>query len=95
MVQECGMISLYNGQKLPSMNMMPIIQQQISMYGFVMGSLDWKYKEEFFQVVPKLLANGRLKFKEDISKGLENMGQGFHDVHCGKNLGKKVVVVTD
>lgn len=44
--------------------------------------------------VPALVASGKIKTKEDIVYGLENVPQTFLDLLHGKNLGKTLVVVS-
>ena len=52
-------------------------------------------EKEFYDVVPKKLASGEWKHREDITRGLENAGQAILDVQRGLNFGKKVVIVSD
>ncbi|KAF7965960.1 hypothetical protein HWV62_39162 [Athelia sp. TMB] len=92
---ECGMISVYNGKPYPIQNIMHVVSKQIKMYGFIVGSLADKYEEAFYKEVPAKLARGELKFKEDLTKGLEHAGQGILDVQTGKNNGKKAIIVAE
>ena len=59
--------------------------------------LDWhkKYEEEFYEVMPRLLASGEVKCLEHIYNGLEEAGQAMRDILVGSNKGKAVVVISD
>lgn len=92
---ECGMISGYNGEQNPPKNMMMIVGKSLRLSGFLVGHLHYKYKEEFYRTMPKLLASGKIKFREDITKGLENGGDALLAVQKGTNVGKAVILVAD
>lgn len=87
------MISGYNGQNQEGLRLWALITQEIKIYGFLVSSFHAKYKAEFFEVVPEMLAQGKLKFREDASHGLASIGQAFYDVQSGKNNGKKVIIL--
>ena len=54
-----------------------------------------KYVDQFYKEIPELLASGQLKYTEDVSKGLESVGDGLLEVQKGANTGKKVIIVAD
>ncbi|KAJ4474964.1 hypothetical protein J3R30DRAFT_3505583 [Lentinula aciculospora] len=91
---ECGAISQYNSKDGVNMkNLDQIYARRIILYGFLISDLAPKWQEEFYKVIPKKLASGELKFREDVTQGLENSGQAIRDVQIGTNTGKKVIVV--
>ncbi|KAG9316551.1 alcohol dehydrogenase [Chiua virens] len=108
---ECGMISGYNTKPYPVMvslrseslgpslythqNLMQIISREIKIYGFIVHSIHSKHKDAFDVEMPALIASGELKFKEDISKGLQSAGETILAVQKGTNTGKSVIVVAD
>ncbi len=51
--------------------------------GFIVSDFESKYGEEFYATVPKMLASGELKVKEDIYKGLDKLPQAFLDMLSG------------
>jgi NADPH-dependent curcumin reductase CurA len=73
----------------------PILTREMKVYGFLISSILPKYRDEFYKVVPAMLAEGKLKYREHVYRGLESAGQGFYDIQSGKNNGKVVVVVAD
>ncbi|KZP04315.1 NAD-P-binding protein [Athelia psychrophila] len=92
---ECGMISVYNGTPYPLQNAINIVSRQISMHGFIVGSLAHKYDELFYAEVPAKLASGAIKYTEDRTLGLERVGEAILDVQTGKNTGKSVIIVAE
>ncbi|KAH7885190.1 hypothetical protein F5I97DRAFT_1343229 [Phlebopus sp. FC_14] len=91
---ECGMISRYEKPYAVS-NLMYIVTKQLKISGFIVFSLLPKYRGAFYKEVPALIASGRFKFKEDITRGLEGAGEALLAVLKGTNTGKKVVVLSD
>ncbi|MFQ3355713.1 MAG: NADPH-dependent curcumin reductase CurA, partial [Paracoccaceae bacterium] len=46
---------------------------------------------EFHKEVAPLVSNGKIKYKETISEGLESAPQSFLNLLEGKNFGKQLV----
>jgi len=92
---ECGMISGYNGEGQPIRNLMQIVRKSITMNGFIVGTLEHKYEEEFYATFPSKLASGKLKYSEEISVGLETVGDVILAVQKGLNKAKAVIKVAD
>jgi len=63
------------------------------MQGFIVFNLYAKYEKEFYDVFPKLVASGELKYKEHVFEGLEKMPEALIAVQKGDNTGKAVVKV--
>ncbi len=76
-------------------NLMLIIAKAITVYGVNIWRLAPKYEEEFYRVVPPLLASGELKFSEDVTRGLEHAGEAIEAVQRGTNTGKSVILVAE
>ncbi|KAJ3556936.1 hypothetical protein NM688_g1753 [Phlebia brevispora] len=92
---ECGMISWYNGQAQQLKNLREIYAREIRLYGLLVNSYRAKYGAEFYEQVPARVAKGEIKYKEDITKGLQYAGHAILDVQTGKNKGKSVVLVAE
>ena len=65
------------------------------MTGIVIVSFHSKWGQAFAQEMPALVANGEMKYKEDMVWGLEHTTQALLDVLTGKNVGKKVIVIAE
>ncbi|KAK7458800.1 hypothetical protein VKT23_009806 [Stygiomarasmius scandens] len=94
----CGMLSVLGtkmGEGIPMKNLMNIVVRRVTMNGFIMTDLTEKWEKEFNEVIPKKLASGEIKYIEDKTRGLENVVEGLVELMSGKNVGKKIVVVSD
>ncbi|KAG6810945.1 hypothetical protein H0H92_009686 [Tricholoma furcatifolium] len=92
---ECGMISGYNTGGQPVKNLMLVIGKSITIQGFIVGRLEAKYRDEFYASVPAKLASGELKFTEEITEGLDKVGDVILQVQKGHNKAKAVIKVAD
>ncbi|KAH9903352.1 NAD-P-binding protein [Cubamyces lactineus] len=93
---ECGMISQYNAaQPYHIKNLKSIVGKELSLNGFIVTSLRAKYEASFRATIPRRVAAGEIRYKEDAVRGLENGGRAIADVQRGRNFGKSVVVVAD
>lgn len=91
----CGYISEYNGAPpYPVNNLRYIFGKEIKMYGFILTTILHKYEEDFYKEVPRLVASGQIKHKEDVTDGLEYAGHAIRAVQAGTNQGKSVVIVS-
>jgi NADPH-dependent curcumin reductase CurA len=69
--------------------------KSLTIYGLLVFRLQPKYDEEFYKVIPPAIAAGEIKYKEDVSTGLETVGDVILGVQKGQNKGKAVVVVAE
>ncbi len=92
------MISQYNTPDAHGIrNLMQVVAKQIKLQGFNISSKmqDESFNKEFYSKVPKWIANGELKIKEDVTKGLEKAPEAIVGIFEGKNFGKAVVQIAD
>ncbi|KAH6871380.1 alcohol dehydrogenase [Coprinopsis sp. MPI-PUGE-AT-0042] len=92
---ECGMISGYNNGGVPIKNLMHVVSKSISMHGFIVSRLEHKYEDDFYKNVPDMVADGRLKYKEEVWEGLEKAGEAILAIQKGLNKAKLVIKVAD
>ncbi|KAF7366193.1 NADP-dependent oxidoreductase RED1 [Mycena venus] len=92
---ECGMISGYNTGQKGIKNLNQMFAKSLTMYGILVFRLQPKYDKEFYEVIPSALASGELKYSEDVSRGLETVGDVILRVQEGRNTGKAVVIVAE
>ncbi|KAF7800084.1 hypothetical protein EIP86_011327 [Pleurotus ostreatoroseus] len=90
---ECGMITAYNGNPQPVNSLFQIIGKQLKVFGLLVTVLSPKYNDWFYETVPKVIADGKIKYTEDITNGLQYAGHALYDVQVGRNKGKSVIVV--
>ena len=75
--------------------MMWALVQQLKIYAFHWYALVPKYEAKFYEEVPAMVAKGELKYKEDKTFGLENVGEACLAVQTGENTGKSVIIVAE
>ncbi|KAJ7250635.1 hypothetical protein C8J57DRAFT_677633 [Mycena rebaudengoi] len=92
---ECGMISGYNTGQQGIKNLGMMLSKSIIMYGVFVFHLMPKYDEEFYATVPERLAKGEIKYTEEVSRGLDKIGDVMLGVQKGTNKAKAVIVVSD
>jgi len=96
-VPLCGLIAHYNDTSLPQgpdrlgLLTRTLLTKRIKMQGFIIFD-DYGHRYgEFYQQMSAWLAEGRIKYREDIVDGLENAPDAFIGLLEGKNFGKLVV----
>lgn len=90
-----GLISQYNAEALPpGPNLMPLLVKRALIKGFLVGDYQER-RAEFIQDMSQWLQDGKLKYKEDVVKGLENATHAFIGLLQGENFGKLIVQISD
>ncbi|KAJ7262921.1 hypothetical protein C8J57DRAFT_1513161 [Mycena rebaudengoi] len=92
---ECGMISGYNTGPQGIKNLGQLIGKSISMHGVFVFHLQPKYDEEFYATVPEKIVSGEIKYREEVSRGLDKVGNVMLDVQKGTNKAKAVIIVAN
>ncbi len=96
----CGTIAYYNlteappgPDKLPLL-MRTILTRKLAVRGFIQSDhLD--RQEDFLRDMSAWVREGRIKYKEDIVQGLENVVTAFQGLLTGRNHGKLIVQLAD
>jgi len=92
------MISQYNKPDAHGIrNLMLVVAKRLKLEGFIIldKATDESFNKEFYSKVPKWIANGELKIKEDVTKGLEQAPAAIVGIFEGKNFGKAVIQIAD
>ncbi|XP_053321828.1 prostaglandin reductase 1-like [Spea bombifrons] len=93
-VSVCGSISMYNDSVLQTG---PYIQpyllfKQLRMEGFIVTRWEDRYPEAQKHLLEWVL-EGKLKYREHVINGFENMPLGFIGLFKGDNIGKAIIKV--
>ena len=72
---------------MPGPNMFSVLRKRLLLRGFIVSDFAAK-QAEFLRDVGEWVRTGRLKYREDIVKGLENAPASFLGMLQGKNFGK-------
>lgn len=98
-VPVCGLIAHYNATALPAgpdrtpVLMRTLLTKRIRMQGFIIFD-DYAHRyPEFAEAMGQWLADGKIKFREDVVDGLGNTPNAFIGLLDGKNFGKLIVRV--
>ncbi len=98
-VPVCGLIAHYNQTGLPpGPDRMVLLQRmllvrRIKMQGFIVSDHRDRIPD-FVEDVSRWLAEGKIRYREDVVDGLENAPEAFLGLFSGANFGKLVVKVS-
>ncbi|KAF2900198.1 hypothetical protein ILUMI_05993 [Ignelater luminosus] len=95
-VSVCGSISSYNADysHLPKATITQgfIVMKQLKIEGFVVHRWDNRQNEAFQQNL-QWINEGKLKYKETVTEGFENIFKAFISMLQGGNIGKAIIKV--
>lgn len=95
----CGLIAHYNDREAPvgrdhtAEVMATFLKRRIRLQGFIIFDDYGTHFGEFQKQMSKWLADGKIKYREDIVDGLDHAPNAFIGLLQGKNFGKLVVQV--
>ena len=99
-VPVCGLVAQYNGvgagdgiDRLP-VTMHEILFKSLTLRGFIYEEFVSQHYSEFLREVGALIADGRIRYREDVADGLERAPEAFIAVLDGRNFGKAIVRVS-
>src|SRR5271165_2621595 len=98
-IPVCGLIAHYNATELPAgpdrvpLLMRNILAKRLTFRGFIV----FDYGSQFGDFITDMsgwLRDGRVKYREDITDGLENAPRELIGLLRGENFGKKIIRVS-
>src|SRR5262249_51393149 len=98
-IPVCGLIAHYNATELPAgpnrvpQLMLNILFKRLTFQGFIVGDFASQLPD-FLTDMSRWLREGRVKFREDITDGLENAPRELIGLLKGENFGKKIIRVS-
>lgn len=92
----CGQIALYNAEEQPvGPRMQPqILTKSARMEGFIVSDFAKRFKEGV-QQLGKWYKAGKIKHKETVTEGFENVPGAFMGLFSGENIGKQIIKVAE
>jgi NADPH-dependent curcumin reductase len=99
-VPVCGLIAQYSsagppaGPNLLPATMRAVLTRSLTLRGFINTEFVAEHYADFLKTVSAGLADGRIRYREDITDGLENAPAAFMGLLQGKNFGKALVRVS-
>lgn len=98
-IPVCGLVSQYNvasapegPDRLPAL-MGLVLTKSLTVRGFIQSEFVPEMYADFERDASRWVADGRLKYREDVVHGLDNAPAAFLGMLHGKNFGKLVVRV--
>ncbi|MDA1098817.1 MAG: NADP-dependent oxidoreductase [Proteobacteria bacterium] len=94
-IVACGMISQYNLERPEGVrNLGTMVGNKIRMQGFIVSD-HMDLKAAFMAEMSGWLAAGKVKYREDITQGIENAPAAFIGMLKGENFGKQIIQIGD
>ena len=97
-IPVCGLIAHYNAAELPAGPnrvpelMLAILVKRLTFRGFIVWDFAAQFPD-FLRDTSGWLREGRVKYREDITDGLENAPRELIGLLKGENFGKKIIRV--
>jgi hypothetical protein len=98
-VVVCGLIAEYNDtQSRPGPNLRLVLVKRLRIQGFIVSDRTgqgggWDHYPAFRRQMVAWMAEGKMKWREDVVPGLRNAPEAFIGLLAGKNFGKLVIAV--
>jgi NADPH-dependent curcumin reductase CurA len=94
-IVACGMISQYNLEKPEGVhNLINMVGNRVLMQGFIVSD-HYDQLPKFQAEMAGWLKDGKLKYRETVTRGIENAPAAFIGMLKGENFGKAVVHIAD
>ncbi|KAF5348458.1 hypothetical protein D9756_009558 [Leucocoprinus leucothites] len=74
-------------------NLDQIFAKSLNLQGFIVTRLEPEYGEELYEIMPKVISEGKFIWREEIWEGLDKVGDAILAVQQGKNKAEMVVRV--
>ena len=97
-IPVCGLVAHYSATELPAgpdqvpLLMRAILTKRLTLRGFIVIDYASQYPD-FISEMSGWLGEGRLRYREDITDGLENAPRELIRLLKGENFGKKIIRV--
>jgi NADPH-dependent curcumin reductase len=98
-IPVCGLIAHYSAAEsatgadhLPTL-MRAILVKRLTFRGFIVVDCAWQFAD-FINDMRAWLSEGRIKYREDVTGGLENAPDELFRLLKGENFGKKIIRVS-
>lgn len=99
-VPVCGTIATYNATSLPDgpdrvpALLRAILTRSLTFRGFIVSEF-WADAPEFYPQMAAWLRSGDIRYREDVTEGLDNMVPAFIGMLEGRNFGKTLIKLAD
>lgn len=91
-VALCGLVAGYEGQEIPIRSVASLLVNRVLLQGFIVSD-HMELWPEALKELAGLVREGKLRYRETVSEGLESAPRAFLGLLRGENLGKQLVRV--
>jgi NADPH-dependent curcumin reductase CurA len=98
-VPVCGLVADYNATSDPAgPDRLPaylrrVLTKSLTVRGFIQSEFTRSHGRDFLRDMPGWVADGSVRYREDVVEGLENAPEAFRGMLAGRNHGKVIVQV--
>lgn len=95
-VPVCGLVAEYNGDQTAapaSLTLRDTLTKSLTFRGFINYEFAEEHYPAFLRTVSAGIADGRIRYREDVTDGLQNAPTAFISMLEGHNFGKALVRV--
>jgi NADPH-dependent curcumin reductase CurA len=100
-VPVCGLVANYNASGLPQgpdrsqLLLQAVLNKSLTLRGFIQNEFAPTMFDDFLRDMGEWVREGKVRYREDITDGLEHAPEAFVGMLEGKNFGKTLVKVAD
>ncbi len=100
-IPVCGLVANYNATEAPQgPDRLPgfmgkVLSLSLTVRGFIQDEFVAEHEAQFQQEMAGWIADGSVRYREDVTRGLENAPEAFRGMLAGRNFGKVLVQVGD
>jgi NADPH-dependent curcumin reductase CurA len=89
-IAVCGLIASYSGEPIPVNNFRSVLINRLKIQGFIISEHPAIWPEALAEL-GTLVGDGRMKYRETVSQGIETAPEAFIGLLQGRNFGKQLV----
>ena len=100
-IPVCGLVAGYNdtgpaeGPDRLDAFMRRVLTKSLTVRGFIQNEFEREHHAQFLEDMSAWVRNGEVRYREDVTVGLENVVEAFNGMLAGRNFGKVVIQVGD
>ena len=100
-VPVCGLVAGYNATGAPEGPdrldgfMRRVLVKSLTVRGFIVSEFEQEHQPQFLQDMSGWVREGRVRYREDVTVGLDHAVDAFNGMLAGRNFGKALVQVGD
>jgi hypothetical protein len=100
-IPVCGLVAGYNATGVPEGPdrldgfMRRVLTKSLTVRGFIVSEFEKEHLAQFVEEMSAWVRDGRVRYREDVTLGLEHTVEAFTGMLAGRNFGKVLVQVGD